>query len=404
MVRFDIQVVATSLLLGSLVVAHPGEDDHSQEISKRKAYLSDPNTKRDLSHCSSKLKTRGYEDRMNKRRLAVLNAARKKRRSLNDKDKSKLKDRATTDPLYNSHNTTTWGYDNATAEDIIFANSACILAPEIIQGPFYQQGVPVILDLQVINVNTCEPVPNVMLDIWSASSTGVYSGALNGNTDDLSNLNNTWLRGVQETDDDGVVQFNTNFPGHYSGRTNHLHVIIHENTTVLPNNTLEFGSGTLAHIGEMYFDQPLIDEVEATYPYNTNTIQTTINTQDGNTLYTDYTDGPDLFVDYTYLGDSVADGLFMWLSLGLNPVASYDVQPSYVLHEDGEEANPDFELFNPLDTDPIAIFNTNPPLNPAEVTAAAVSVEKRSSRAILTFLIPSKLELFCTCFIVYLFL
>ena len=86
MVRFDIQVVAASILLGSLVMAHPGEDDHSQEISKRKAYLSDPNTKRDLSHCSSKLKARGYEDRMNKRRLAVLNAARKKRRSLNDKD------------------------------------------------------------------------------------------------------------------------------------------------------------------------------------------------------------------------------------------------------------------------------------------------------------------------------
>lgn len=141
---------------------------------------------------------------------------------------------------------------------------------------------------------------------------------------------------------------------------------------------MEFGSGTLAHIGDVYFDQPLIDEVEATYPYNTNTIQTTINTQDGNTLYTDYTDGPDLFVDYTYLGDSITDGLFMWLSLGLNPAASYDVQPSYVLHEDGGEANPDFELFNPWDTDPIAIFNTNPPLNPAEATAAAVSVEKRS--------------------------
>lgn len=43
----------------------------------------------------------------------------------------------------------------------------------------------------------------------------------NGNSGtETSNLNNTWLRGVQETDDEGVVIFETLVPGHYTGRTN----------------------------------------------------------------------------------------------------------------------------------------------------------------------------------------
>lgn len=37
---------------------------------------------------------------------------------------------------------------------------------------------------------------------------------MNGNRDDASNLNNTFLRGIQQTDSDGVVQFSTIFPGH----------------------------------------------------------------------------------------------------------------------------------------------------------------------------------------------
>lgn len=62
-------------------------------------------------------------------------------------------------------------------------------------------------------------------DIWSANSTGVYGGVQsqgNGNYDDTSNLDSTFLRGIQQADDDGVVQFSTIFPGHYQGRTTHV--------------------------------------------------------------------------------------------------------------------------------------------------------------------------------------
>lgn len=73
----------------------------------------------------------------------------------------------------------------------------------------------------VIDVNTCEPVPEAFLEIWHCNSTGVYSGVIangNGNTNDTTNLDQTWHRGIQQSDEDGVVTFDTKFPGHYVGR------------------------------------------------------------------------------------------------------------------------------------------------------------------------------------------
>jgi protocatechuate 3,4-dioxygenase beta subunit len=55
---------------------------------------------------------------------------------------------------------------------------------------------------------------------------GVYSGVIasgNGNSNDDSNLDATFLRGLQKTDDEGVAQFQTIFPGHYTGRATHIH-------------------------------------------------------------------------------------------------------------------------------------------------------------------------------------
>jgi protocatechuate 3,4-dioxygenase beta subunit len=37
-----------------------------------------------------------------------------------------------------------------------------------------QQGVELYADVQVIDVNTCTPLPNVYLDFWHCNSTGVY--------------------------------------------------------------------------------------------------------------------------------------------------------------------------------------------------------------------------------------
>ena len=135
-------------------------------------------------------------------------------------------------------------YSPDTPLDTIFAgNQSCILVPEVTEGPYYvsgeiirsdvretaiQQGVDLVLDVQVIDVATCEPVPDLMVDLWHANATGVYSGVIaNGNNGGASNINATFGRGLQPTDEDRVVDFTTFYPGHYTGRTQHIHVASH---------------------------------------------------------------------------------------------------------------------------------------------------------------------------------
>lgn len=155
-------------------------------------------------------------------------------------------------------NTDHEGTINATTalddETYVFDSDNCVvLNPEGEVGPFYvlgeyvraditdgEPGVPLVVDVQLINVDTCESLADAWVDIWSANSTGVYGGvqsSSNGDGDDASNLNNTALRGIQQTDSDGVVQFTSVFPGHYSGRANHMHIIVHEDATELDNGT-----------------------------------------------------------------------------------------------------------------------------------------------------------------------
>lgn len=40
----------------------------------------------------------------------------------------------------------------------------------------YSDGVDLYLEVQYIDIETCEPVPDVYVDIWNANATGVYSG------------------------------------------------------------------------------------------------------------------------------------------------------------------------------------------------------------------------------------
>lgn len=90
---------------------------------------------------------------------------------------------------------------------------------------------------------------------------GVYTGVINegnGNFLDHSNVNRTALRGLQQANEDGVARLTTILPGHYSGRTNHMHVIAHSHVTVNPNNTISGGS--IQHIGQFFFDEDSLDK------------------------------------------------------------------------------------------------------------------------------------------------
>lgn len=74
--------------------------------------------------------------------------------------------------------------------DTIFgSNNTCALVPETTVGPYYvtgelirqditegQAGAPLHLDFQFVDINTCEPVSNLITDVWHCNSTGSYAG------------------------------------------------------------------------------------------------------------------------------------------------------------------------------------------------------------------------------------
>ncbi|KAG3107654.1 hypothetical protein PI124_g13388 [Phytophthora idaei] len=173
-----------------------------------------------------------------------------------------------------------------TTSSVLFdGETTFIVEPELTEGPYYvrgelirtdmrekQTGVTMYVDVQVINVNDCKPVKNMYVDLWHANATGVYSGVVastNGNSADQSNLQNTFLRGVTPTDEDGVAEMISIFPGHYAGRTTHAHFIGNYGGTVLSNKT--YSGASVAHVGQFFFfEQDLIDAMEAVTPYSTN--------------------------------------------------------------------------------------------------------------------------------------
>ncbi|KAL5492610.1 hypothetical protein ACEPAI_4057 [Sanghuangporus weigelae] len=94
-----------------------------------------------------------------------------------------------------------------TESDLFDRNvGSCILRPEVTQGSYPVSGEYILLNV---------------IDSQHANST-VYSGVVtnrNGvGSDDPSNNNSTALRNIQQTFEDGFVQFISVFPGHYAQR------------------------------------------------------------------------------------------------------------------------------------------------------------------------------------------
>ncbi|ETS87784.1 hypothetical protein PFICI_01612 [Pestalotiopsis fici W106-1] len=324
---------STLATLAAFTAAHPGHD-LSADIAQRAAFKK-VSTRSNLSHCSSQLEARGIEKRNLARRSKAVQQMRK---------------RDLESVLATDHNATSSGYTKNTPESTIFASeNSCVLTPEETDGPYYvtgeyvrkniveyQTGVPITLDYQVINVDTCEPVSDVYVEIWHCNATGVYSGV----DSPQGGLDSTWLRGIQLTDDDGVAQFDSVFPGHYTGRATHIHVLVHHNATIYRNGTLGHDA-TATHIGQSFFDQDLISTVESTSPYTLNEQTLTENSADDIMASEAATEGVDPVMQYTLLGDNISQGIFAWLSFGVNVTSSSSAGAAAIYYASGGVTNPD---------------------------------------------------------------
>lgn len=147
------------------------------------------------------------------------------------------------------------------------SDNFCVATPDLTEGPFFfpapnrkniiegKEGVPVNLNLQIVNYPDCTPIPNAVVEIWHCDAEGNYSGYPEEISHDIwkgaiflvKNRDKTYpemhvnpvtktnfLRGSQVTDESGNVTFETIFPGWYDGRVPHIHAkIITEDNQVL---------------------------------------------------------------------------------------------------------------------------------------------------------------------------
>jgi protocatechuate 3,4-dioxygenase beta subunit len=125
---------------------------------------------------------------------------------------------------------------------------SCRLTTQDLTGPFHterypdrsnvidgQKGVPLTLNFQVVDVMSCQPLPGAKVVIWHANNEGLYSGVENlmlgkdgtAKPEKVDLRSESFLRGMQTSDENGRVQFVTAFPGWYFPRATHLHLKVY---------------------------------------------------------------------------------------------------------------------------------------------------------------------------------
>lgn len=72
-------------------------------------------------------------------------------------------------------------------------------------------------------------------------------------------------------------------------------------------------------------------------PYADNTQTITTNAEDS--IFSEEAASSDPVVEYSLIGDSIEDGIFAWVSFGVDLTNSFTISPASTLTEDGGVAN-----------------------------------------------------------------
>lgn len=92
-------------------------------------------------------------------------------------------------------------------------------------------GMPMRFGFRVVNADTCLPIENATVEIWHANAAGNYSALTGVCTADSTTVSQSFLRGIQTSNANGWVYFDSIFPGWYSGRVTHIHLTVKIGTT-----------------------------------------------------------------------------------------------------------------------------------------------------------------------------
>ena len=197
------------------------------------------------------------------------------------------------------------------------ALGTCLLLPDLTAGPFPtvrqmerrditegKDGHPLRVGIQVVD-EACEPIPGATVEIWHCDIDGDYSAYADGATEDDAGEGTTYFRGFQVTNDEGIVEFHTVYPGWYSGRAVHIHSAVHiDENTVLTTQYL--------------FDDEVNSQMMALEPYAPHGEPDTPNARDGVTGGSGEADGLIMAVS----DDSAISGSRALIVVGVDPAAT----------------------------------------------------------------------------------
>jgi protocatechuate 3,4-dioxygenase beta subunit len=162
---------------------------------------------------------------------------------------------------------------------------ACIVVPEVTEGPYYvaedlvrpdirsdpasgsvRDGALLTLSFNVSEIadSGCTPLPGATVEIWHCDAAGAYSDVSDPT---FNTKGQKWLRGAQVTDENGVCTFTTIYPGWYRGRAVHIHF------KVRPTENQVFTS-------QLFFDDALSDRVFTQAPYAAKGKRDMLNSRD----------------------------------------------------------------------------------------------------------------------------
>ena len=130
---------------------------------------------------------------------------------------------------------------------------AAIIAMEIRYSP----GMPtaVLVKLRLAEAGSCEPIRDAIVEIWHPDAAGQYSGYRGPGDNGADTSGETFLGGMQITDTNGNVEFETIYPGWYPGRTVHIHFKAYRDQRSLVTS-------------QMYFPDDITDIIYLVEPYS----------------------------------------------------------------------------------------------------------------------------------------
>jgi protocatechuate 3,4-dioxygenase beta subunit len=210
---------------------------------------------------------------------------------------------------------------------------SCRLWPEQTEGPYDRPvhperrditedrvGLELRVGLRLVDAQIGAPLVGVPVEVWHADHDGRYAGFAPfaprpGEVVTSASVPNevvapseTFLRGMQRTDEEGICVFETIYPGWYASRTVHIHLAAR-----LP-------TGRRA-VSQLYFPDELTDQVFARPPYAGRPPRDTTNATDS--IFTD--GGARTMLRLT--GDPV-DGLTGVLCLAIEPDVTPQTPPT----------------------------------------------------------------------------